>query len=362
MTPPDSDNFNFLISGIDSLYVTYDVDTRTGKVDFGDLSYRQATLKDDRKRDALPITLGGLDLHLLPYGSHPYKWQFKHTDFTLKLARLMSPALLVEFRSEALWSKGAPLLYQTILDFIGACGFRQVGGSTVSRADIAFDYHLPHRDFTEDHVFSRLRKNSTYRSGKTTETIRYGTGDIVFRAYDKSAEITQSSGKSWFHDLWSRKDDVWRLEFQFRRDALKEHGIDDFGDLGERLPKMLLKIAEGHTSIRRPNGDSNPARWPLHPLWQDLLERIAELPIIPRQEAKIDRKRTLLEQRDQSRKAIIGNLKNFAALDTLIRDEGSVPSITDVAAAILSHASDDLHPEEWRLAVEDKMQSIKARS
>lgn len=362
MAPLNSPTRQFLISGIDSLYVTYDVDTRTGNVDFDDLTFRQSTLKDDPKRDTMPITLGGTDLHLLPHGSHPYKWQFKHPDFTLKLARLMSPALLVEFRSEALWSKGARQLHQAILDFIDACGFRQVDGPTVSRVDIAFDYHLPHRDFTEDHVFSKLRKNSINRSGKTTETIRYGTGDIVFRAYDKSAEILQSSGKTWFHDLWGRKDDVWRLEFQFRRDAMKDYSIDDFGDLGERLPEMLLKVAEEHTSIRRPNDDSNPARWPLHPIWQDLLERIAELPIIPRKEAKIDRKRTLLERRDQSRTAIIGNLKNFAALDTLIRGDGTVPSITDVAVAILSHANDDLHPEEWRLAVENKMQSIEARS
>ena len=56
---------------------------------------------------------------------------------------------------------------------------------------------------------------------------RFGQGDIVLRIYNKTKEIMQASKKWFFRDLWEQvegfdpESDVWRIEFQLRREALK---------------------------------------------------------------------------------------------------------------------------------------------
>jgi hypothetical protein len=79
---------------------------------------------------------------------------------------------------------------------------------TVSRADWAFDYHVPHVDFLPEHFVSRADKKGTWHDNNTLQTILLGKGDMVVRVYDKVAEIQQQSGKAWLFDLWGRKDEV----------------------------------------------------------------------------------------------------------------------------------------------------------
>ena len=47
-----------------------------------------------------------------------------------------------------------------------------------------------------------------------------------------------------------------------------------FKDLYKRVGDLLKYLSEEHDTLREPNGDSNRSRWPLHPLWEDLRERI----------------------------------------------------------------------------------------
>ena len=66
-------------------------------------------------------------------------------------------------------------------------------------------------------------------SSKTNRTSRTRNAHpavaLVARLYDKTAEI-RKHGVSWLPDLWGEDftpgSTVWRLEFQFRREALTE--------------------------------------------------------------------------------------------------------------------------------------------
>ena len=142
---PENQN-QFLSSGIDSLYATYALDMACGAIDFGELEYLKTRIRDDPTRQSERITLGGLDLHLLPIGQHPYRYALENREFVIRLAERMQPSCAVQFKSEALWAKGYRALNQQIEDWARALGLVQPRPCGVSRLDFAFDYHLPYRN------------------------------------------------------------------------------------------------------------------------------------------------------------------------------------------------------------------------
>ena len=99
----------------------------------------------------------------------------------------------------------------------------------------------------------------------------------MLRVYEKISEIEQQSDKVWFFPLWGVEAGVWRIEWQVRKALLKRFGIRTMDDLFERQADCLRYLAAEHDSISRPNQDSNRSRWPLHPLWTDLLTQIDAL-------------------------------------------------------------------------------------
>ena len=209
------------------------------------------------------IVLGTERFALLPYGRNPYSYVLINKSFEVRLGEHMRPNCHVQFFSEALWKSGAECTLATIEEWFRSMGFNHFRPNVVSRADWAFDYHLPLIDFAWDDFVSAAAKESSWRKHRKTETFVFGVGDPVIRVYDKAAEIEQVSGKTWFHQLWGRKDEVWRIEFQARRDRLGLAGINSTADIGCFQGDLLRELARKHTTLRVPNGDSNRSRWPL---------------------------------------------------------------------------------------------------
>lgn len=126
------------------------------------------------------------------------------------------------------------------------------------------------------------------RKGKFTGWV-FGAGSILSaRLYDKTAEIEQKSGKTFFHELWRRSGwdgsaAVWRLEFQFRREVLSQFRIWGFDQLKDKLGGLWLGAVTSWLRLVIPDpSDSNRARWPLHPLWAHLSEirwRLDDVPL-----------------------------------------------------------------------------------
>ena len=190
----------------------------------------------------------------------------------------MYPSCHVQFYSKGLWHLGLDGLADRIDIWRRSLGLVESRPDAVSRVDFAFDFHLPIADLVVDHFVTRASKDATYRQHGQAQTFTFGRGEVVIRIYDKTAEIEQQSGKSWFFGMWGRKDQVWRIEFQIRRERLKQAGIETVADLKDMQNDLLRELATNHTSLRCPNGDSNRSRWPLHPLWQSLLNEIAKQP------------------------------------------------------------------------------------
>ncbi|MEM1192362.1 MAG: hypothetical protein AAGH42_03095 [Pseudomonadota bacterium] len=362
VTKPDVP-FRFLTSGIDSLYVCYPFDIAASSLELDTLDYQKALLKDDPSRHVYPVALGGVHFGLLTNGAFPYRWVLANRKMTWKLARAMQPSVQVEFSSVGLWHEGANALHHQVQTIARAEKMVAVAPDGVSRVDYAFDYHIPYWDFSIANMVSRARKDSQYRAGETLQTLTFGRGDIVVRVYDKSAEIVEKSGKAWLHDIWGVKDHVWRIEFQWRREALKRFGIRTMADLQSGIGDALRDVASRHTTMRLPGGDSNKSRWPLHPLWQDLLQRIETLPArgVVRD---YDQPSSLALREHEVMLSVMGHLKGLAALIALQGDKGGTadrpPDIEATIRRLQGFAIREVHPFAFEQAVQERIRKYEA--
>ena len=320
-----------LISGLDSLYVSYYLDTATGLLDWEDLAYRKERVGRDRNAKFEKLTLGTETFALQAFGRHPYKYVLANKEFEVRLGERMSPSCHVQYFSEALWHWGVDALTARFARWCDSVGLIPTRPEVMSRADFAFDYHLPVVDFVTEDFVSRAAKDGQWRQHGDYQTFQFGQGMVVVRVYDKVAEIEQQSEKAWFFDLWGRKDGVWRVEFQIRNERLKEGGIKTVKDLKELQGDVLRELAGKHTTLRRPNGDSNRSRWPLHPLWQALQTDIEALPQTGLVQA-LDQKALLDFRLYRMGKSLLGHMKGLATL-LYLRDGGEVPSLDDTLKA-----------------------------
>jgi hypothetical protein len=349
MMQPTSSRPRLLASGLDSLYVAYSVETSQSGLDWDDLGFRRESLKRQRHADFAAIELGGERFALKPYGRKPYSFVLTNADFEISLSEHMQPRCYVQFFSEGLWKSGLDTMLARIETWLASMGFRATRPNTVSRADWAFDYDLPSVDFRPEHFVTRADKAGTWSDRGELQTILLGIGDIVVRVYDKVAEIAQQSGKVWFNEIWGQTADVWRIEFQVRGARLKAGGIHTTDDLKALQNDLLRELAGGHTTLRRPSGDSNRSRWPWHPLWRALNDDIAALPQTGLVRA-LDPQMPLHWRLHQQSKSLYGNFKGLAAVIALIEGRTEPPELDEVIESLPDllkphHANDNWHHE-----------------
>jgi hypothetical protein len=102
-------------------------------------------------------------------------------------------------------------------------------------------------------------------------------GALSARLYDKTIEL-QKSKKDYLKVLWAAQGwtpdrRVYRLEFQFRSEALKELGLRSYCALADGAGGLWRYAATDWLRLTVPNPeDATKARWPTHPLWADLAE------------------------------------------------------------------------------------------
>ncbi|OOZ77339.1 hypothetical protein BOW50_08365 [Solemya velum gill symbiont] len=99
--------------------------------------------------------------------------------------------------------------------------------------------------------------------------------DLSARLYNKTIEL-EKSGKDYMHEIWSDQgwdgeQDVWRLEFQFRRDALRRLGIKTFDELLQYLGGLWQYATTDWLRLTCPDPvDKTQTRWPTHRMWEVL--------------------------------------------------------------------------------------------
>lgn len=274
---PHFEDFQFLVHGIDSLDLGLYIQWNYRWIDI-------KALLDTKKQDAM-ISNGVLDqtpherqfIHL-PSGKPPnYRYHLQFAEYHLYLAIAEtpggSPNAYLSINSEALWKYGLPCILETI-----EVDLHHYGGTIEriqpSRIDLCADYRIPSGltlPFLENHRVSRAKETTFHLRRDVLETYYVGSpsAPIRLRLYDKGKEIISKGTKYWFTDIWNNDDitDVWRVEFQLRRPALRQFGINNMEELWQKIGGVWLYLTDEWVSLRSQD-NNRTARRSVLPWWE----------------------------------------------------------------------------------------------
>ncbi|MBF0169432.1 MAG: hypothetical protein HQL45_17650 [Alphaproteobacteria bacterium] len=128
-----------LLSGLDSLYVSYFIDMQNGRLDFDDLAYRRERLKESGRNKFEEVRLGSMSFALQPYGSKPYSYVLENELLRIRLGEHIQPACHIQFYSRALMHLGLDRCQEMIGEWLQSLELSCKREEAVSRVDWAFD-------------------------------------------------------------------------------------------------------------------------------------------------------------------------------------------------------------------------------
>lgn len=271
--------FRLLRVAVDSLYLSFPgelappIQAALAKLK----SYAQSPDIEEQCKAQYP--LGDHIFEVKDKGAQRFPYVLEDNAYRIQLARSGKklPMAYVKVSAEYLAHKGPLAVQQELSKLLLELG-SLTGNNLVSRIDLAVDFCSPvvmdswHRSAwvghaTEIHSYS---KDQVF----TGWTIGMG-GRIGCRLYNKIQE-TVHSGKTWALNLWlpmgwNPGEDVWRLEFEFKREFLKERGLSSLDSVLDNLNGLWSYATTEWLRLTVPNeSDSTRARWPTHELWQSL--------------------------------------------------------------------------------------------
>lgn len=217
-----------------------------------------------------------------------------------------NPAVSWEVGSRPLWERGWRACWEEAHELTAELLAAQPGGAVVRRVDLAVDVTgagfaaaaradwVTKRRVDGERGAQELAPGEgegeapgdpaweAWRACAAPNSLRFGTGGAaMLRIYDKRREIRESSGKHWFVPIWAQAlpgeevmpEDVWRVEAQLRREALKGTvrvdgravSVDTVDGLEAAIPELWRRETE-HVRWCVPKG-KNRGRWPLRPEW-----------------------------------------------------------------------------------------------
>jgi hypothetical protein len=274
---PLVDNFQFLLCGIDSLdlglYVVWGSDWKRRLHSF-DKKKQQA-----RKNGGLLISLpSGRTCIFKPGGKgENYRFHLQFEAYNLFIGKAArpgsSPNVYLSISARTLWQNGFETALSWINEDLKTIGRGSVKFVQVSRVDLCSDFWISgglSYEFLIFHKVTRNDKIKLFLDRNELETYYVGNKNspIQLRIYNKGLEITQGGTKLWFLELWHREstEDIWRIEFQVRRPALKQFGINSLEDLKEKQAALWLYLTSKYFSLRLPDNEK-AERKTIHPLW-----------------------------------------------------------------------------------------------
>ncbi|HNX93129.1 MAG TPA: hypothetical protein PKI17_06355, partial [Syntrophomonas sp.] len=288
--------YTVLSSGIDTLYLNY-------KLTWENMNFLNSLkeYREEAKASQQPVLImmqtnipdeAGVFM-VKPFGSGGYAYLLTSDEYALKFVHpgedsgdtLTRPPLNAEFHSlllHAMGSKAAESRLQNLLSSAGAV----IHSVHVSRVDMFCDILLPESEwgeFIKQQLVGRAKDIARYDSGKLFSGFSIGRGVISARFYDKPLEVIKS-GKSWMYEEWGipvggvpEGMRIIRVEFQLRREKIKELGIDTFIDLKAYIAKLWAYCTQEWLKVMDNPGKHTTRRKILH-WWEAVQNGFLGLP------------------------------------------------------------------------------------
>lgn len=197
-----------------------------------------------------------------------------------------SPTARVEAGSSVLMSAGGLWqVWREIKNLLESLG-GYVMWDKVSRVDLCCD--LPGVDVSQfvrlvqdGQSVGRPREKKYYQSGERWTGVTVGHGDVFVRVYDKAFEVQTARpdrGKQEILEAYrwgGPQEQAVRVEFQLRREALREFGISSVSDYFRLRAPLLNYLTSGWFRLVASVPDrenNNTTRAEVHPLWTSVCE------------------------------------------------------------------------------------------
>lgn len=304
-TPPSNtvplnynqNTFKALRYGIDSLYVSYpgviaeDWDKKLSKLK------EQAQSEDENQQALAQVVIGQHIFEVKDKGKGRFSYVLVDNSFYLQASNGRSKALpmaYVQISSEYLAHVGVEQAEKSLQFIVNTLGLVHEPAN-ISRgdlfvdfcADVAMDSFNP----LESWVTRTQSIDLHYRYNQFSGWSFGMGGDIGARLYNKTLELEKKSKKFYLHDFWKAEgwdgqQTVWRMEFEAKREVLKQLGIYKLNNLLELQTALWLYLTKDWLRLAVPSPtDSNQTRWPNHPLWDDITQVFTQ----DREQAKLQR-------------------------------------------------------------------------
>jgi hypothetical protein len=272
----NNDYFKLLRFGVDSLYLSYqgnlfpEVQDRLTKL-------KQLAQHPEADQQAMAqYAIAGHIFEVKDKGSSVFPFVIEDGTFRISLSRASkcTPMAYVKMSSRYLSSitpKGAEEELHGILKELGTL----TDSAHVSRIDLCADFvsYENMESWDREAWVTRGKKIDAHAVDEkfTGWSIGLG-GNISCRLYNKLLEII-TSGRVDLIPLWEAtgrlpNEPVWRVEFQFMREVLAQHGVIDLDSVLANLNGLWSYASTEWLRLTIPNlDDQTRSRWPLHPLW-----------------------------------------------------------------------------------------------
>ncbi len=271
--------YRLLRLGVDSLYLSF----------FGVISAdMDATLADLKLKgqNILPIIrsqaqirLGDHLFEVKGWGRKRFSYVIVDNWFNIQIAGPDSkslPLAYVQISSEFLSAHSVLEAVAILSPLIAQLGAVR-GEARVSRVDLFADFiaYWDVQALEPEAWITYAKVKRKYHENNRASSWDFGMGGMVSaRLYDKTLEIGKSQ-KDYLKGLWAaagwKDETVWRLEFELKRQVLKEMSVSSVPELVQNLPGLWKYGTEKWLRLALPDPrDSNQSRWPTHPVWSAL--------------------------------------------------------------------------------------------
>lgn len=274
----DKADTRILKYGIDSLYLSYKGNLNSNFEKALRAKKDSAQSSDRIEQATAQITLANQRFIVEAYGRRAFSYVLRNGQYDIavssEIARQL-PLATVQLRSELIHSIGIKPAEAALWEVLRTL-CENLEGPNISRVDIYVDFvtDVEFPLIVDPQWVTQARRIDRYRIGGVFTGWSFGKGDLSARLYNKSQEV-KASGKDWFREYWRRagwdgETEVWRLEFQFRRERLKSFGARALDEIHQSVPELWRYAMENWLRLVVPQKDGNRTRWPTHTLWKQL--------------------------------------------------------------------------------------------
>lgn len=278
----NAETFKALRYGVDSLYVSYPgVLSEEWDSKLADLK-ALAQSENEFEQATAQVVIGEHLFEVRDKGRGRFSYVLVDNCYHLQASNKRSkvlPLAYVQISSEYLANVGVEQAEHSLRYIVNTLGLVNEPAN-ISRVDLFVDFIADLKMDSFDplqHWVTRTQSIDLHYRHQQFSGWSFGMGgDIGARLYNKCLEIEKKSRKVYLYELWQAvgwdgSATVWRMEFEAKREVLKELGIFKLDNLLQLQSALWIYLTQDWLRLAVPMpSDTNQTRWPTHPLWDQI--------------------------------------------------------------------------------------------